>query len=1131
MKAYLKFSLMVLVAAFLMAPAYNQDNRTLDTKVADILAQFPAKDARYTELLMKNIIDLGPDGIAKFCDMIIPPGTGDDTQARYALASLARYAGAPGQENIRGMVENGFLAALAKASDKEVKSFFIRRLALCGQSGSVSALEKYLDTDDLYAPAVATLTSIGTEEAAGAIFRHTRGKTGPQLNALVKDLGVLHYEPAEEFIISLAGSPDAATLEQVYRALAGLGGVNSAEVFREAAQKAGYSADKTGIMMSCLQYARRMGEKGELKLSHSLCDDFLKKCIRPDQLQFRSAALGILRHNEGTAVTDLLLKEIRNSDKAYRNAVLRIAGENLTPEEVSRWIDVMKKVPPETQGEILTFLAHRTENDVLRKAILPSLNSEDTAVRNEAVKALVVNQQDKALPVLLDQLTRVKSDSEYPVIEDALLTVCSARDGETIASRLKGMNTDGQVVLIHVLASRRATSQFSDVEALCSSDNDEVKAAAYSALPRLAKSGDLTELIALLRKTGDPEEITSVQGAIEAIYTGEEHPEPSVILKEMSTADLKEKLIPVLPYLHDENGLKTLVDLLKNGKGKERDAAFMALMNWTGASALPVLFDVFTDPEFKAYRDDAMEAYLDLVGKADIPDDQRLLWIEKIMPACSSVKAQREVIDAAGSVKTFLSLVFVSKYLDRDDLARSAAYAVTRLVLPSPGESDGLTGKIARQALLKAKEKLTGPDSQYVKIDIQEYLDKMPDETGYVSIFDGKDLDGWQGLVKDPLARAKMSPKELAREQAEADMQMGENWAVKDGCIVFNGKGANLCTKKIYKDFDMLVDWRITKNGDSGIYLKGTPQIQIWDTSRVDVGAQVGSGGLYNNEKHRSTPLVLADNAIGDWNTFRIHMTGDVVTVYLNGILVVDHVVMENYWDRGIPLFSEGPIELQAHGTDLAFRNLYVKTIDADEEGLSADEKAEGFVSLFNGKDLGNWVGNKTDYSAEEGCIIVNPKDGNHGNLYTEKEYSNFVFRFEFLLTPGANNGLGIHAPLTGDAAYVGKELQILDNTAPIYAHLQPYQYHGSVYGIIPAKRGFLKPVGEWNFEQVEVRGDNIKITLNGSVIVDGNVKEATRNGTPDHKDHPGLERHTGHIGFLGHGSVVKFRNIRIKEL
>lgn len=191
----------------------------------------------------------------------------------------------------------------------------------------------------------------------------------------------------------------------------------------------------------------------------------------------------------------------------------------------------------------------------------------------------------------------------------------------------------------------------------------------------------------------------------------------------------------------------------------------------------------------------------------------------------------------------------------------------------------------------------------------------------------------------------------------------------------------------------------------------------------------------------------------------------------------------------------------------------------------------EGFVSLFNGKNLDGWVGNKESYQAKDGMIVIEPKNGGGGNLLTEKEYGNFILRFEFQLTPGANNGLGIHAPLTGDAAYVGKEIQILDNEADKYSKLEVYQYHGSVYGVIPAKRGFLKPTGEWNQQEVIVQHPKIKVILNGETILEGDYLEASKNGTLDKKDHPGLQRSNGHLGFLGHGDVVLFKNIRIKEL
>jgi hypothetical protein len=201
--------------------------------------------------------------------------------------------------------------------------------------------------------------------------------------------------------------------------------------------------------------------------------------------------------------------------------------------------------------------------------------------------------------------------------------------------------------------------------------------------------------------------------------------------------------------------------------------------------------------------------------------------------------------------------------------------------------------------------------------------------------------------------------------------------------------------------------------------------------------------------------------------------------------------------------------------------------------GLGADRMwgAEpGFVSLFDGQTLNGWtlVGQHgPGYIVKDGMIVC-PKGGG-GNLYTEKEYSNFIFRFEYRLEPGGNNGVGIRAPLEGDAAYVGMEIQILDNEHPQYKDLRPAQYHGSVYDVIPAKRGYVKKPGEWNTEEIRAEGRRIQVTVNGTVILDADLDSVK---DPEVlKKHPGLLRKSGHIGFLGHDEYVEFRNIRIKEL
>ncbi|MCS6776292.1 MAG: DUF1080 domain-containing protein [Chloroherpetonaceae bacterium] len=217
-----------------------------------------------------------------------------------------------------------------------------------------------------------------------------------------------------------------------------------------------------------------------------------------------------------------------------------------------------------------------------------------------------------------------------------------------------------------------------------------------------------------------------------------------------------------------------------------------------------------------------------------------------------------------------------------------------------------------------------GPSEvQFRNIAIRDLSKPEKDNTpppGFVALFNGRDLTGWKGLVADPPTRARMTPEQLAEAQKKADAAAFQHWKVVNGEIVYDGKQNNLCTVRDYGDFELLVDWKIHAGGDSGIYLRGSPQVQIWDRPE-------GSGGLYNNQKNPSNPIKKADRPVGEWNRFRILMIGDRVTVFLNGELVVHNVVMENYWERDRPIYPTGPIELQHHGDALWFKNIYIREI------------------------------------------------------------------------------------------------------------------------------------------------------------------------------------------------------------
>jgi len=201
-------------------------------------------------------------------------------------------------------------------------------------------------------------------------------------------------------------------------------------------------------------------------------------------------------------------------------------------------------------------------------------------------------------------------------------------------------------------------------------------------------------------------------------------------------------------------------------------------------------------------------------------------------------------------------------------------------------------------------------------------------------------------------------------------------------------------------------------------------------------------------------------------------------------------------------------------------------------QGIYAQQKKEkGFLTLFDGSNMDAWQGNTQEYVLEDGCIVMKPTQEMGGNLYTKQSFGDFVLRFDFLLTPGANNGLGIrHDIVPNDKGYSGMELQILDNEDPQYKDLKAYQYHGSVYGIAAAKRGYLNKPGEWNVQEVIAKGDDITVKVNGTVILQANLKTALKD-KPESSYMKAVLNKTGHIAFLGHGSEVKFRNIRIKPL
>ena len=412
--------------------------------------------------------------------------------------------------------------------------------------------------------------------------------------------------------------------------------------------------------------------------------------------------------------------------------------------------------------------------------------------------------------------------------------------------------------------------------------------------------------------------------------------------------------------------------------------------------------------------------------------------------------------------------------------------------------------------------------------------DKPP--KGFTALFNEKDLSGWWGLkTEDPAKWKALSAGKLAEKKAASLKDIAQHWSVNGEELVNDGHGLYLSTQKNYGDFEFLVDYKTVPKADSGIYLRGIPQVQIWDSTeeaKFNIGANKGSGGLWNNSKGApgKDPLVLADKPFGQWNSFRIIMVGERVSVWLNGKLLVDHARMENYFNRKGQIPRTGPIQLQTHGGEIRWRNVFIREIGTDEGNeILASKGGNDFKSAFNGKNFEGWAGPTNNYSVDHGSIQC--MKGKGGTIYVNDELGDFSARMEFKLPPGGNNGLAIRYPGSGDTAYVGMcELQVLDDSAKKYAKLHPAQYHGSAYGMVPAARGYQRPVGEWNFQEVTVNGSRIKVELNGTLILNADLANVEK-PMYDLGKFKGRLRKSGYFGFAGHGDAVSFRNISIRNI
>ena len=873
--------------------------------------------------------DINPLLIPQLAAQLVPPGQSDDAPVRYAIAGLVSHASKDDQSDIKTRIAMELCHAIQNAKHDEVKDFLLIQLQYVAGEESVETVKVYLSNPRLCDPAIRILVRINNETANQAMFEALTKANPATLISLVQGLGYNKYLPALDAITDLVEKSDLKLQKTALFALSQIASLDSKKLLAEKAAASGYIFEQTNATEAYFIWLRAMNQSGQQNFVAEISRKLIKKLKTPLQTSAKCSALELYTLSSGEKAISEVLNALKDSDVRYREAALQYSVNIASPKMDEELLKLMKKTSPGVKEQIIRFFGAKNNRSAL-SAIFELLNFKKESEEVIATAIAVAGQMGNENAVI--PIIQVMIAKNTPFIvntgEATLLSINSPEVVTEVVNVIPQATSEAKAAFINILAQKKATSHHSVIFENTLSDDKLVRTAAYNALKQVVSNDNTEALASLLTFTLEPNEIAAIQDALFFAVkdVGNQELQSKILVELLDKAERKELYFKPLALVGGESALKIVLDSFENGDEKVRTAATDALIEWNGDEAISALLMIAKSQKSRLIFDKMLMGYVSKINRSTINNTQKLLLLRKALDIAITPTQKRTILNRIAETYTFVGLMIVGKYMD--DPNADVRYTASQAVISTTLNNKEYYGKEVTTLLHKAIAQNSNSEAEYQKQAIQKHIESLPQDDGFVSLFNGKDLTGWKGLVGNPIARSKMSPSVLATRQQKADDIMRRDWKVENGLLVFDGKGYdNLCTKKQYGDFEMYVDWKIGQNGDAGIYLRGSPQVQIWDTSQVQVGAQVGSGALYNNQKHPSSPLVVADNLINEWNSFHIQMIGEVVTVYLNGQLVTDHVIMENYWNRKQPIFPTDQIELQAHGSRVEYRDIYIREI------------------------------------------------------------------------------------------------------------------------------------------------------------------------------------------------------------
>lgn len=1021
--------------------------------VPQLVDKMPAPNQGTANEIYAQVLTTGPEALAEVCAMIVPPGTGDDSKARFLLSGLAFHVSRPGGETDRVVLEKALLTAWKGAKDREVRAFFLRQLRWCGGDESARALRDELNEPALCEAAAFTVLNIGGDAARDSVTAALATASPETAATLLRAAGQLHCEQATEAILAyVANSQDLAIRRMAIGALGEIGAPQAESVLLEQLTT-GDRYQQSLVLASCLRYTQRQLELERPAVAARVARKLLSKTAG---LMAEPASQAAALHTLVEAVGDKAIGDLLKAIHSDQPQIVAAAADLLVAAPTTRLLQEAQTGSPSERAALLSAIG-KQHNATALPGLSEALKDTDESVRHAAISAISMLNSLPAAQALLQHIASNQADTA--AVAEGLKTMSSDEIGAAISAELTATRPQRSAAMLEVLARLRAPQSPAALLPLAQSPDKALHKAACAALARIGTDKQLPALIDILANSPKS---TARRAAADAAVQIAQRIESEAAFAPFAQAyasastETKAKILKVLPNLGSSKALGLIQQATATGEAPVRDAGVRALAKWPHAPAIAPLLKIAANADVETHRILAVRGAVELIGRqTKMPDTERIGLYQQALMAAPRADEKKLVLAGLGGRQSRRALHAAGAFLGDPALKSEAALAVAKIAAGGKAAPAWLD-KESRELIAKAIEIL--PEGAW-RTKATALIAQFP---ASANLAKGKPVTTSIGHERGNAPERAVDGNRDIKAGGWWGAGSPSWWQVDLGTV----QTIDLVRCYFYYDGRRYYQYTVSVSED------GKAWTQVADMSKTTTPTT--AAGAPHGFRPRSARYVRVQ-------------------------------VIRNSANPSVHL-----LELEVYAPGAGPEKV------AESATLDAKPDSEGFVSLFNGKDLTGWVGDTTGYGVENGTISCIKGKGKR--LSTAGQYDNFILRFEFKLTPGANNGLAIRAPLTGNPARNGYELQILDNTHQKYAKLKPYQYHGSIYSLVPAKRGHLKPVGEWNQQEVIARGDRITVTLNGTVIVDADVAEHKRS-----------ER--GHIGFLGHGDQIYARNIRIKEL